>query len=130
MKDLQSLGIPVTRDLPGISKNLNDRLYLWLVTTQKPGSHHRSFYIDSLDKLEVARKQWITEQTGPLSDYYLPQMIGYFKSNAIRNSKEFQGLDSTVQRTLKGDTKPNYEVISVSWSLALYDFKIASLMLA
>jgi len=112
--DLRQLGIPIIHDLPGVGKNLNDRLFLELVTTQKPGSHHRTSYVDSLEKLEEARKQWTVDQTGPLSDYYMPQMIGYFQSDRVLASEEFQTLDLATQEALRARTKPSYEIISVS----------------
>ena len=71
-KDLQKLGIPLNQDLPGVGKNLHDRLFLELVTVQDPSGHHRTSYIDSPAALEQARKQWLSSQSGLLSDYYLP----------------------------------------------------------
>lgn len=113
--ELQELGIPVTHDLPGVGKNLQDRLFLQLVTVQKPGSHHRTSYSsDSPAKLDEARKQWANDQTGPLTTYYLPQMIGFIRSDEILASAEFQRLGSTTQQALRMETKPTYEIISVS----------------
>ncbi|KAI4179599.1 MAG: hypothetical protein LQ346_007161, partial [Caloplaca aetnensis] len=113
--ELQELGIPVTHDLPGVGKNLQDRLFLQLVTVQKPGSHHRTSYSsDSPAKLDEARKQWANDQTGPLTTYYLPQMIGFIRSDEILASAEFQRLGSTTQQALRMETKPTYEIISQS----------------
>lgn len=112
--ELQEFGIPITHDLPGVGKNLQDRLFLELVTVQKPGSHHRTSYSDSPAKLDEARKQWANDQTGPLTAYYLPQMIGYIRSDEILASKEFQRLSSTTQQGLRMETKPTYEIMSVS----------------
>jgi len=112
--DLHQLGIPIIQDLPGIGKNLNDRLFLELVTTQKPGSHHRTSYVDSPDKLEEAKKQWTIDQTGPLSDYYKPQMMGNFQSDRVLACEEFHKLDATTQKALRAKSKPSYEIISVS----------------
>lgn len=117
-KDLKDLRIPVVKDLPGVGKNFNDRLFLGLVTTQKPGSYHRTSYIDSPDALEHAQKQWMIDETGPLSACYLPQMIAYFRSESIMNSKEFEHLDTKLRRALQEETKPNYEIISVSLGLS------------
>ena len=113
-EELEEHGIPVIQNLPGIGKNLHDHLWLELVTTQKMGSHHRTSYISSPDALQAARDQWIKDKTGPLSDYYLPQMISYLKSDRISSSKEFEELDNLVQKHLQAETTPNYELISVS----------------
>ena len=66
-KDLEALHIPIVRDLPGVGKNLQDRLFLQLVTVQDPKGHHRTSYIDSPVALEQAREEWKRSQTGPLS---------------------------------------------------------------
>lgn len=112
--DLLQLGIAVVQDLPGVGKNLNDRLFLELATVQQPGSHHRTLYVDSPEKLEEARAEWTENRSGPWSDYYMPQMIGYFQCARVLASKEFQELDPTAQKALRMKTKPSFEIISVS----------------
>lgn len=104
----------MVQDLPGVGKNLQDRLFLELVMVQDPRSHHRTSYIDSPAALEEARKEWVKTQSGPLSDYYLPQMIAYLKSDKIVSSKEFEDLDKPTQDFLRADTKPFFEIVSVS----------------
>ncbi|KAL8991998.1 MAG: hypothetical protein Q9169_007462 [Polycauliona sp. 2 TL-2023] len=111
-QDLESLQIPVVHDLPGVGKNLQDRLFLELVAVQEPDSHHRTSYIDSPSALEQARKEWTNNKTGPLSDYYLPQMIAYLKSESILASKEFRDLDKETPQFLDAETKPHYEIVS------------------
>lgn len=111
--ELSKLHIPVVVDLPGVGENLCDRLFLELVSVRKPDTHHRTSYITSPDGLDEPRKQWIKDGSGPLAGYYLPQMIGYFKSDKVVQSEEFQGLDSKRQRALTAETKPHYEIVSV-----------------
>ena len=81
---------------------------------QEPGSHHRTSYIDSPAALEEARKDRAIKHSGPLSDYYLSQMIAYLKCNKASASPEFESLDSKDQHFLQAETKPFYEIISVS----------------
>ena len=113
-EELAQHNIPSIQDIPGIGKKLHDHYWLKLVTTQKPGTHHRTSYISSPETLEEARAQWIKDKTGPLTDYYLPQMMSYLKSDRILCSKEFLELDSAVQNYLQAETTPHYELISVS----------------
>ena len=108
-EELAEYGIPMINNLPGIGKHLRDHLWVELVTTQKMGSHHRSSNIRSPDALRGARAQWVQDKSGPLSDYYLPQMISYLKSDRITGSREFEELDSLAQRYLQAETTPNYE---------------------
>lgn len=110
--ELSKLHIPVVVDLPGVGQNLCDRLFLELVSVRKPGTHHRTSYITSPAGLDEPRKQWIKDGSGPLAGYYLPQMIGYFKSDKVIQSEEFKGLDSKRQRALTAETKPHYEIVS------------------
>ncbi|KAL8882936.1 MAG: hypothetical protein Q9198_000135 [Flavoplaca austrocitrina] len=91
-QDLSVLDIPVVQDLPGVGKNLQDRLFLELVTVQDPESHHRTSYIDIPVALEQARKEWTKNKSGPLSDYYLSQMIAYLKSDKVASSQESKVL--------------------------------------
>lgn len=122
--ELQDLHIPVIHDLPGVGKNLCDRLFLELVTAQKPGSHHRTSYVGSPEKFEEARKQWQTDKTGPLAEYLLPQMIAFVKSGRINKSKEFEDLDSETKKLLSLETKPAFEMISVCFLLPVTPFSM------
>ena len=114
MNDLKDLDILVVQDLPGVGKNLKDRLFIELAMVQKTESQYRTSYIDSLGGFELAREEWNESRTGALSDFYLPQMIGYLKSDRILASQEFQDLDPTTRDFLQMDTEPHYEIISVS----------------
>ena len=118
--DLELRQIPVTKAIPGIGRNFHDHLFLSLVATQKPGAHHRTTYLDSPEALEKARQQYNIDQTGPLSTYYLPQLISHFKSEAILGSEEFHALGVADQKALKATTKPSYEVFSVRRLFEIY----------
>ncbi|KAL8728736.1 MAG: hypothetical protein Q9166_005223 [cf. Caloplaca sp. 2 TL-2023] len=113
-EELAKHNIPLVRDLAGVGKNLRDHLWLEIVTTQRPHSHHRTSYINSPAVLEEARGQWMKDKSGSLADYYLPQIIAYLKSERLSDSEEFQDLDETVQKAFCEETRPDYELISVS----------------
>ena len=106
--------IPLVRDIPGIGRNLRDHLWLEVVTTQKPGTPHRSSYLTSPADLETARSQYMQDETGQLAGYYLPQMLSYLRSERILASEEFQQLPVEIQESFRAETKPNYEILSVS----------------
>lgn len=109
---LNAHSIPVKHPLPAVGRNLNDRLLLELVSVTKPGCYNRTSRIVDPDTLATARTQYQKDKTGDLAGYYLPQMIGYFKSPAILKTKEFGTLDPDIQTLLQHETKPHYEVIS------------------
>ncbi|KAL8676377.1 MAG: hypothetical protein Q9186_007101, partial [Xanthomendoza sp. 1 TL-2023] len=111
--ELEKLDITCTKDLPGVGKNLHDRLFMELVTVRKPGTPHRTSYLPSSpENLDEARKQWAQDETGPFSEFFLPQMIGYIKSKSLVESQEFKSLDSEVQAALQAKTSPHLELIS------------------
>ncbi|KAL8739877.1 MAG: hypothetical protein Q9190_007362, partial [Brigantiaea leucoxantha] len=64
------------------------------------------------DKLENARMQWARDRQGPLLGMYLPQMIGFLKSDRIFDSEEYRNLDPQVQEYWQAETKPNFEMIT------------------
>ena len=97
------------------------------MTVQDPESHHRTLYIDSPSALEQARKEWTKNKSGPLSDYYLPQMIAYLKSDKIASSQEFEDLDDQTRDFMHAETKPFYEIVSVS--ITMFTVLTASIML-
>ncbi|KAL8934422.1 MAG: hypothetical protein Q9216_005922 [Gyalolechia sp. 2 TL-2023] len=110
--ELEKHAIPTIRDIPGIGKNLQDHLWLELVTVQKANRHHRTSYINSPTALEEARAEWMKKKSGPLADYFLPQMIAYLQSGSLVKSKEFQDLDQETQSMYQAETRPHYELIS------------------
>lgn len=61
-----------------------------------------------------ARKQWATDQTGPLASYYLPQTIGFVRSEEVLRGEAYAALGEVSREGLRGTTKPTYEIISVS----------------
>lgn len=111
--ELQDHRITPIHHLSGVGKNLQDRLFFRLVTTRRPGGYHRTSYIDTPAALDEARKEWATHQSGPMSSYHLPQMIGYFKSEQIAHSEEFRDLDEPTRRVLDMEGTPHFEIISV-----------------
>lgn len=125
--DLNELGIPTVQDIPGIGRNLQDHMHVFLTTTQKPNGHHRTSYINSPETLAEARKLWVRDQTGPLANFYMPHMICFVRNEEILASKEFQTLDPKSQELWQMDSKPTHEIISQNPSI---DIKEPDLYLA
>lgn len=62
----------------------------------------------------------MSSQSGPLSDYYLPQMVSFLKSDSILASQEFKDLDSKTQQFIRTESRPFYEIMSVSHELLFF----------
>lgn len=112
-QELSKHKIPIFHDLPGVGKNLDDHLYLFLVSTQKPSGHHRTSHITSPSAPEPARQQWVQNQSGPLAQAYLPQMMAWLKRPKVFASREFAELDEDERKVWLVDTKLTFEIISV-----------------
>ena len=62
--ELRSLGIPVVHDLPGVGKNFQDHMDVYLTAETTPVSYNAS---DRPDKAALAGLQYITTKTGPVT---------------------------------------------------------------
>jgi choline dehydrogenase len=60
--ELQPLGIPVVHDLPGVGKNLQDHMDVYLTAATMPVSYNQS---DRPDKAVLAGLQYLLTRTGP-----------------------------------------------------------------
>jgi choline dehydrogenase len=62
--ELHELGIPVAHDLPGVGKNFQDHMDVYLTASTTPVSYNSS---DRPDKAVLAGLQYITTRTGPIT---------------------------------------------------------------
>src|SRR5215211_1587521 len=62
--ELRQLGIPVVHDLPGVGKNLQDHMDVYLTASTAAVSYNAS---DRPDKALLAGLQYITTKTGPVT---------------------------------------------------------------
>ena len=62
--ELQPLGVPIVHDLPGVGKNLQDHMDVYLTAETTPVSYNSS---DRPDKAALAGLQYITTRTGPIT---------------------------------------------------------------
>jgi choline dehydrogenase len=62
--ELRKLGIPVMHDLPGVGKNLQDHMDVYLTASTAAVSYNAS---DRPDKALLAGLQYITTKTGPIT---------------------------------------------------------------
>lgn len=63
-QELHALGIPVVHDLPGVGKNLQDHMDVYLTAETTPVSYNES---DRPDKALLAGLQYLTTRTGPVT---------------------------------------------------------------
>ena len=63
-RELKKIGIPVVHDLPGVGKNFQDHMDVYLTAETTPVSYNSS---DRPDKAALAGLQYITTRTGPIT---------------------------------------------------------------
>ena len=62
--------------------------------------------------MEEVRNAWLGDRSRPLANFYLPQMIVYFKSDIVLSSKACVNFDSNLQQLFHAKTRPCNEIIS------------------
>ena len=62
--ELSKVGVPVVHDLPGVGKNFQDHMDVYLTAETTPVSYNSS---DRPDKAALAGLQYITTKTGPVT---------------------------------------------------------------
>ncbi|KAI9697245.1 MAG: hypothetical protein M1836_004809 [Candelina mexicana] len=109
-QELRTHGIAVLEDLPGVGKNLHDHNVVPLVVVQKPGTNDRPSLFDDAEAVAAAREQWLKDYTGPLASFYSAMTMGFFKSDAVLRSEEFEALPKSTQDFLRRETVPHFEL--------------------
>ena len=74
-------------------------------------SERQSYYKDK-ELQAKARAQWEEDQTGPLAEFGANLGVGYFKSENISQSTEYQSLSQETRRHLEHPTVPLWELIT------------------
>ncbi|MCJ1230773.1 hypothetical protein MMC12_007447 [Toensbergia leucococca] len=112
-KELEKFKIKVVHDVANIGQGLKDHCFAPLTLLQKPDTNDRAKFFTDPRAMEDARQEWLKDQSsGALAHFYCAVLVGFFKSERIRNSTEFQALPTSLQNYLHGDTVPDYEMTS------------------
>lgn len=107
--DLQSLNIPVAKDVPGVGQSLTEHSSVFLTYHMKHGFSNRIAFSADLDQVAAASEQWLRDGTGPLVEHYGTIPTVYLKAEGAYRSEEFAKLPLQTQVFLKKTTVPSYE---------------------
>ncbi|KAJ5691816.1 hypothetical protein N7462_001239 [Penicillium macrosclerotiorum] len=110
--ELEKFQLPVVQDLPAIGQGLRDHPFLTLMVTRKPETNDRNSFFQNEEAKAAAIKQWEADGSGPWARYGCQLGSGWFKSDRITSSAEFQALPADVQEFLNRETIPHYEMIT------------------
>lgn len=107
---LESLGIDVVQDLPGVGQNLQDHCHFPITAVLKPGFRTPNSIPPGSDALAAARTQFAEDGSGPMSYVNGSYILGFLQEPSIFDTDEFKSLDIETQKHLKQPTVPTWEL--------------------
>jgi choline dehydrogenase-like flavoprotein len=111
-KELEALGIPVVKDLPGVGKQLHDHIMTFL-TVEVDSTHNNRYAFESNENLTLeADALWKKEKSGAFALHHSGLWGGFLKAPGFKDWSEFQALNADEQAFLSLDAVPTYEFIA------------------
>ena len=111
-KELESLGIPVVQDLPGVGKHLQDHIMAFM-SAEVDSKHNNRYAFESNEKkVQEAEEQWKKDRTGDLALYHSGLWGGFLKHPGYEEWDEFKALNKNWQEFLRREKVPTYEFIA------------------
>ncbi|KAF2182459.1 GMC oxidoreductase [Zopfia rhizophila CBS 207.26] len=107
--ELESLGIKVVRDLPGVGKHLQDHVMAFL-TVEVDASQNDKYAFESNENMMLeAQALWKKDHSGALGLHNSTLWGGFLKLPGLEELPEFKALDERLQAHLLKETVPTYE---------------------
>ncbi|KAJ5595525.1 uncharacterized protein N7459_001733 [Penicillium hispanicum] len=117
---LSQFSIPVHHDLPSIGQGLKDHFSAPLIITRNPSTNTRNEFFQDKAAMAAAFKQWELDGTGPWAKYGCQIGSGWFKSERITSTPEFDDLPEATKAFMNRETIPHYEIVTnrpIHWSI-------------
>lgn len=111
-KELHKFNIPLIHDLPAIGQGLRDHFFAPLIVTRNPSTNDRTTFYGNEATMAAAQTQWEKDNTGPWTKYGCQIGAGWFKSDRITSSAEFNALPDSVREFMNRETVPHWELIT------------------
>ncbi|ORY71500.1 uncharacterized protein BCR38DRAFT_11301 [Pseudomassariella vexata] len=111
-KCLEEFNIPVVLDMPAVGQGLRDHVACPLMYTRTENSTSRKAFYGDKNTMDDALEQLKVECTGPFSKFACQMGIGWFKSDKLISSAEFQELPVDEKAFLLRETVPHYEIMT------------------
>ncbi|KAM0326693.1 hypothetical protein ACHAQA_006564 [Verticillium albo-atrum] len=109
---LEQFGLPVVADVPAVGQGLRDHMFCPLVFTRKEGDTDRAAFYGNQKVMDDALEQWKKDRTGDWSKFACELCIGWFKSDQVMESDEFNALPADEKVYLNKETIPHFEIIT------------------
>jgi len=108
-KELEELGIPVVKDLPGVGKQLSDHVMAFMCC-EMDTKHNKKYAFESDEALiKEAEVAWARDKTGAFDLYNNTLWGGFLKVPGLEELPEFKALDRDIQEFLSKEKTPTYE---------------------
>lgn len=110
--ELETLGIEVKKDLPGVGKHLSDHILVFMCV-EVDGSINERYTFESNEALVAeAQELWNKDQSGAFALQQSVLWGGFLKLPGLETLPEYKQLPADHQEFLSRDTIPAYEFIS------------------
>ena len=130
-EDLTMLGIETQHHLPGVGNNLEDHYFTVAMWRVPDGMAEWSEVYSNPDLVQKALGDFEKDGSGPFSKFFHGMPVGFFRADEVLETKEFASLPKDVQKHIKKDTVPIWEMIAGSPPLSpLVDPKSTYLTIA
>lgn len=110
-KELQDLGIPVVKNLPGVGKQLRDHVMAFLTVEVDTAHNNRYAFETSESLIKEATELWEKDKSGDLALYNSGLWGGFLKIPGLEGFPEYKALQEDMQKYLSKDKTPTYEII-------------------
>ena len=109
--ELESLGIKVTHDLPGVGKNVHDHIMAFLVCEVDSSHNNKYAFEHDENQIREADALWTKDKSGPFALHHSALWGGFLKAPGVEAWPEFQALNPAQQEFLARERVPTYEII-------------------
>ncbi|KAG2420365.1 hypothetical protein HFD88_005166 [Aspergillus terreus] len=110
--ELQKFQIPVVKNLLAIGQGLRDHFFAPLCFLRNPSTNDRNSFFGDQAAMDAALELWKKDGTGPWAKHSCQIAAGWFKSDRLTASPEFQALPAATQEFLQRATIPHYEFMT------------------
>ncbi|KAF4984057.1 hypothetical protein FZEAL_670 [Fusarium zealandicum] len=117
---LSKFGIQQLVNNPSVGQNYKDHYHIVLKYARAEHTDNVTAFFRSKALQEAAKREWELYRTGPYVTAGTTMNMGFFKSDAVLKSKEFNDLPTAEKERIQRPTIPTYEVSTVGISPEYY----------
>lgn len=108
-KELESHGVKVIKDLPGVGKHLQDHVLVFLCVEVDETQNQKYTFESNETMMLEAQALWNKDQSGDLSLHNSALFGGFLKYPDVQEWPEFKALDAGWQEYLSREATPHFE---------------------